>query len=211
MIIDDNSNYDFVSFISSCPLTNCFIIQSEFPGRGEILAYYYFHRFHLFEKAVILHDSTFLQTRIDEKIDDIAFLWTFPHDFDNVNVETMFIRQNLLPTIVDSVVTTHYDVSCWTGCFGVQSVISYSFLDILSTKYGFFRLLSVITSRNERYHLERIFASLCFHEKMGQCPILFGSIFSYYVGWGYTWEQYLFDKKTEQNNHLPIVKVWTGR
>lgn len=39
LIIDDNSNYDFVSKIE---LYNTTVIQSEYPKRGELLPYYYY-------------------------------------------------------------------------------------------------------------------------------------------------------------------------
>ena len=52
VIIDDNSKQ---SIVKKIPLINCTIIQSEFPGRGEILPYYYMFKKKLFGKALILH------------------------------------------------------------------------------------------------------------------------------------------------------------
>ena len=45
IIIDDNSNQTFVK--ADFNYNNVQIIQSEFPGRGELLPYYYFikHKF----------------------------------------------------------------------------------------------------------------------------------------------------------------------
>ena len=45
LIIDDNSKYNFVD--KSKVLFNTLLIQSEFPGRGELLHYYYYlqHKF----------------------------------------------------------------------------------------------------------------------------------------------------------------------
>ena len=42
IVIDDNSNYDFVK--ADYDYKNIEIIQSEFKGRGELLAYYYFYK-----------------------------------------------------------------------------------------------------------------------------------------------------------------------
>ena len=42
VIIDDNSNKDFVK--SFYNFDNVEIIESKFPGRGELLPYYYFHK-----------------------------------------------------------------------------------------------------------------------------------------------------------------------
>ena len=60
-IIDDHSSYtDKNSFDEKYN-----IIKSDFlPGRGEILAYYYFHKLKLAKKAVIIHDSVFINTKI---------------------------------------------------------------------------------------------------------------------------------------------------
>ena len=45
MIIDDNSNYDYISYDSNnVYIYNCEIVQSEFPKRGEILGYYYLYK-----------------------------------------------------------------------------------------------------------------------------------------------------------------------
>ena len=40
VIIDDNSNYDFVK--PEFNYKNLQVIQSEYPGRGELLPYYYY-------------------------------------------------------------------------------------------------------------------------------------------------------------------------
>ena len=40
VIIDDNSNKEFL--IPFANYTNVEIVESEFPGRGELLPYYYF-------------------------------------------------------------------------------------------------------------------------------------------------------------------------
>ena len=47
VIIDDNSNYNFVK--SDFEYKNLQIIQSEFPGRGELLPYYYYLKYKFFE------------------------------------------------------------------------------------------------------------------------------------------------------------------
>ena len=62
VIIDDNSNQNFVK--AEFDYKNVEIINSEFPGSGEILPYYYFLKNKYFENAVILHDSVFFHKRI---------------------------------------------------------------------------------------------------------------------------------------------------
>ena len=62
VIVDDNSNYEYVK--SEFDYKNIEIIQSEFPGRGELLPYYYLLKYKFFKNAVIIHDSVFFHKRI---------------------------------------------------------------------------------------------------------------------------------------------------
>ena len=61
VIIDDNSNQDLVKAEFDYP--NVEIIQSEFPGRGELLPYYYYIKNKFFDNAVIIHDSIFFHIK----------------------------------------------------------------------------------------------------------------------------------------------------
>ena len=56
LLIDDNSNYEYVSKDKEATLTHTTIINSEFKGRGEILPYYYYMRNKLFDIAVVIQD-----------------------------------------------------------------------------------------------------------------------------------------------------------
>jgi len=62
VVIDDNSNKDFVK--AETNYANVIYIQSEFLGRGELLPYYYFYKYHFFEYAVIIHDSLFFLKKL---------------------------------------------------------------------------------------------------------------------------------------------------
>ena len=42
-----------------------FIIQNDFPKRGELMPYYYYLHNKLFDTAVIIHDSVFINKYID--------------------------------------------------------------------------------------------------------------------------------------------------
>ena len=65
MIIDDNSDSSFISLETEKDLINTTIIQSEYPGRGELLPYLYFLKLKPFTKACIIHDSVFINKKID--------------------------------------------------------------------------------------------------------------------------------------------------
>jgi hypothetical protein len=209
VIIDDNSNYDYVKLDDNIKIYNCNIIQSEYNARGEILGYYYFYNTKPFEKAVIIHDSVFINTYIDFNIyDNIKFIWHFTSNWFDETAETLLINKISNGDILKKYYNNRELIH---GCFGVQSVISYKFLHMLEEKYSLFNLLDIIYSRNERMNLERIFALMCIHEnnELSNKPSIFGVIHQY-TTFGYSYEDYIKDKN-DNNLSKEIIKVWTGR
>ena len=89
LIIDDNSNYQF---ITKKELYNTTIIKSEYPRRGELLPYIYYLRNKLFDTAVIIHDSVFINKYIDFNVDKYKLLWEFEHNCDQIEDETKMIK-----------------------------------------------------------------------------------------------------------------------
>lgn len=63
IIIDDNSDQNFIK--SEFNYKNVIFINSEYPGRGELLPYIYYLKNKWFDKAIILHDSTFIHKTIN--------------------------------------------------------------------------------------------------------------------------------------------------
>jgi hypothetical protein len=190
-------------------LTNTFLITSEFPQCGELLAYYYYHKYPLFEKAVIIHDSTFINKFIPEfyVTKDVQFLWDFEHHWDNVEEEMKCIYQlDNYGELTD----IYNDKSNWKGCFGVQSVITYEFLDKIQKKHNILRLTEKIKCRNDRYHIERVFGLVCCRHSVNALKSLLGNIHAY-QRWGYTFDEYKADKNTEKNKHCSVVKTWAER
>ena len=226
LIIDDNSCQEFIKIFHETPsFNNVWFIQSEFPGRGELLAYYYFWKYRPFQKAMIMHDSLFLQPSFKDcpsipwkDITTARFLWHFPHYYDEPEKEEKYIR-SLKETAceksrVDDLAYFHRRMTNeWLGCFGVMSIIDYTFLKHLVDKYQFFHWFSMVFSRNERYMIERAFAVLCCIEDRGAMKSLFGDIYEFPRNFGFLWEDYIKgDWKTDSRmNSLPILKVWSGR
>jgi hypothetical protein len=141
VVIDDNSNKDFVK--AEFEYRNIEYIQSEFPQRGELLPYYYFHKHHFFENAIIIHDSVFIHRRINFDVlknFKVVPLWHFSHGKDE-NVERSLEICNYLKNSYEvkkelQSVGNKYQLlglnkSYWAGCFGVQSYINYNFLDYI--------------------------------------------------------------------------------
>ena len=209
LIIDDNSNYDYIQLDEDTKIYNCTIIQSEYIARGEILGYYYFYKIKPFDKAVIIHDSVFINKYIDFDIySNVKFIWHFTSNWFDESAESLLIHNISNGDILKKY---YHNRDLIHGCFGVQSVIDYKFLHMIEEKYSLFNLLNIIDSRNERMNLERIFALLCIHENniLSKEPSIFGIIHEY-TRFGYSYEDYIQDK---ENNNLSkeIIKVWTGR
>ena len=220
VIIDDNSNQAFVK--ADFEYKNVIIVKSEYPGRGELLPYYYFHKNKYFNNAVILHDSVFFHKRIHfEKFkqERVIPLWHFDHSLDiNSNIvncirlsrylnNANIIQNNLV--LDDTNIFALKSAKIWHGCFGVQSYINYDFLSMIQRNYNLFNLLDGVLTRADRCSLERIMG-IIFHiesPKLYKYPSLLGTIFDNQQ-WGYSFETYC---KEYKSIHKPLVKVWTGR
>jgi len=211
IIIDDHSDYNFIKYDTDyIDIVNCQFIQSDYKSRGEILGYYYYHKYKFFEKAVIIHDSVFIQKYINfDKYDDIKFIWHFESKWFDQTEETHLIKQI---NHSDDILKHYNNTEFIHGCFGVQSVISYDFLDKIQKKYNFFKLLDYVDSRKLRMDIERVFALICINEceKLKIEPSIFGIIHNY-IKFGYSYDEYNHDKNNYNINKYEIVKVWTGR
>ena len=206
IIIDDNSDKDFLND-GDIHLTNCYIENSEFHSRGEILPYYYFYKNHYFEKAIIIQDSVFINKYINfnNKDDSIKFIWHFTHDWDNEEEDKKYFKYLSNSDILKKFYNTK---NMWEGCFGCQSIIKYDFLKKIVEKYNMFELLDYIDNREKRMSFERIFGLICNIEdkELINNISLFGKI-HHYIHWGFTYEKYL----NEDIDRYELIKVWTGR
>lgn len=221
VIIDDNSNQQFVK--ADFNYKNIEIVQSEFPGRGELLPYYYYIRNKYFENAIILHDSVFIHKRINFEVlrgEKVMPLWVFEQDAENLE-KTLSIAQNLNYSYDISRALCIKDMKTlvlelprakWYGCFGCQAYINHGFLVSLEKKYRISSLVDAVKTRPDRCCLERILGCIFSREnpRVGINQGLFGSIFKHYRGFEYTFDDYIDDL---QRGRLPArtVKVWTGR
>ena len=204
LIIDDNSNY---SFVTNDPLDNTMVIQSEFPTRGEFLPYYYYLKTKFCETAVILHDSVFIKKYIFFNVNTYKILWDFGKE---CIVDSLSFKHqvSMLGALNSEKLNSFYnkkDLNVWRGCFGCMSVIKYDYLKHIDNEYRLASLIPYITCRDARCAFERIIA--CLLQINLKEPSLFGSIHSY-CRWGLSYDEYI---KNKYSNRLPIIKVWTGR
>jgi len=217
IIIDDNSNQDFVK--PDYEYNNVQIIKSEFPGRGELLPYYYYIKNKFFDNAVILHDSVFFHKKFRfDKLNDVKVLplWHFISDNENVENSTRILsilsNSFVLHEKLKNIVKIGMPEDIWYGCFGVQSYINHDFLLHIERKYSITNMLRNVTCRSDRCCLERIMGCIFYNEypKILKIRSLFGNIAKHYE-----WRIYTFDKYTShlKNGTIPhsAIKVWTGR
>jgi hypothetical protein len=199
MIIDDNSKYDFIDCTFQEQLTNTTVIDSEYPGRGELLPYYYYLQNPLFETAVILHDSAFLNSNIDFTVDNYAIMWTFEHNCDQPADEVNILRHL---DNSEELLTFHANRKNWKGCFGGMSVIKHDFLKRINSRHNIAKMLPYVRTRYNRMSFERV--SACLLQAFAPTRCMFGNIHAY-CRFGGAFEQ------MSEYRHLPIIKVWSGR
>jgi hypothetical protein len=220
VVIDDNSKKELIK--SYKEYKNVLVIQSQFPGRGELLPYYYFYKHKFFENAVIIHDSVFFHKRINfDKIKvPVMPLWHFPSDTENIQNTLRIVgylnnNYELMKNInlnSDNNLL-NFNIKQWTGCFGVQSYINHAFLFRIMHKYKLSNLLNSIKSRPDRCCLERIMGLIfCMEVKYNRNRprSLLGNIQTY-SKWELSFDEYINTLKIKKKVALPIVKVWTGR
>ena len=216
VIIDDNSNQEFVK--SDFEYKNIEIVQSEFPGRGELLPYYYLIKNNYFDNAVIIHDSVFFHKRINfELLKNIQVipLWFFYSDKENIEntIRICSVLKNSYQLIqnLNNDTINMMPKQNWYGCFGVQSYINRNFLLGLENKYNITNMIFKVKNRLDRCCLERIMGCIFYTEnqKISEQKSLLGDIMKYHV-WGYNFETY---ESSLKKGIIPkyIVKIWTGR
>lgn len=210
MIIDDNSQQEHIRLEEGLVLTNCFILRSEYPGAAEFLPYYYYLKYKLFDKAVILHDSVFFRRWIDFEgaTDKGCFLWHFiQYASDNAEEEVGLLRRM---DHSEELVDLYFQKHLWKGCFGAQAVVSHDFLSFLEEKYHLIRLLPEIQGRERRSQWERVLGCLFTMEnkELLTKPSIFGDIYNY-IQWGIPYHVYQEQQGTILNQDA--IKVWTSR
>ena len=195
LIIDDNSNYNFITYKNLYKTT---IINSEYPKRGELLPYYYYLHYKLFDIAVIIHDSVFINRYIDFSVIKYKLLWDFEHYWDQTEDEIRMI--NIFNDL--ELIEFYKNKHLWKGCFGGMTVITHDYLTEINKKYDISKLLDCILNRYNRCSFERIIG--CLLQKEIKQQTLLGNIHNYCI-----WGGGINDINKYQ--HLPIIKIWTGR
>lgn len=205
LIVDDSSNKEFLH--DNMNLVNCRVVyDTEWKGCGELLGYYYFHQLRPFESAVIIHDSIFIQKRIDFSLrGNMQFLWTFNSAWDTELEQ--YYHELCGPMPKSEEILAFYYLRQFRGCFGLMSVIKLDFLDLLAEDGLFLALKQIKGRRDARSALERVLGFMAFRRDP-TIQAKWGEIHSY-MRWGTTFLEYLAPGSIITN--LDVVKVWTGR
>jgi hypothetical protein len=214
LIIDDNSTFPFDIQNEEKEFENIQVINSEFQGAGEILAYYYSWKLNLFEITIVLHDSMFIQDIIPEIEGQIKFLWNFDQYLYNGSKFKELV--SYLPLEYNPKILELYSkINEWTGCFGICSIIKQKFLNSLFDKYKLQNMLPHLKLRSERESIERLFGIIAYLEEpqLKTEPSICGNILdlSHKNAWNYNWVQYIEDCSNHSLPNLKIIKLWSGR
>jgi hypothetical protein len=197
LIVDDSSNYEYVT---SENLYKTTIIDSEYPKRAELLPYLYYLQNNLFDTAVIIHDSVFVNKHIDFNVDKYKILWEFEHDWDMPSEEAHMLK------VFDNaeLLKFHENKTSWKGCFGGMTIITHKFLTQLNDKYDLSKLLPFIETRRHRMCFERVIA--CLLQCEAENETLLGNIHAYMPFF-----TNFSEAKTHLKGDLPMVKAWALR
>ncbi len=197
LIIDDNSDYNF---ITNETLYKTTIINSEYHKRGELLPYYYYLHNKLFDVAIIIHDSVFINKYVDMSVETYKFLWEFEHTWDYLYT---YDETKMINIFNDVELKEFYEnKDLWKGCFGGMTIITHDYLTHINSKYDISKLLEHVLTRYNRCTFERVIG--CLLHKEGRTASLLGDIHKY-CGWELTIND------IDNCKHLPIIKIWTGR
>lgn len=160
ILIDDNSDPRLVDQQPPIPQVSC-VIQSEFPGAGEILPYHYFLQAKHFKARtmIFLHDSMYLKRAFTrrELARGLGFLWHFNPNTSHADVVGEFCR--LIGGREGVSLLAAFNSNRWKGCFGSATIIDHTMLALMESRFRFIaKLRPVIKTRHHREALERILA-----------------------------------------------------
>lgn len=196
VIIDDNSRAEF---LTEKTVVNTTIVASEFPGRGELLPYYYLLTRRWFQRAVFIHDSVFVNVPLglESAPERCAPLWDFSHEW---NCPAEEIHALCALNDPEPLLALYAQRHLWKGCFGAMCVVDLDFIEEVDRRHDLRRLLAVVVSRDQRCAFERVWAVLA--QLHGAASSVYGHIHKY-TPWGADFEH--------MDMSVPLTKVWSGR
>jgi hypothetical protein len=209
VIIDDNSDK---TVLDEYHMTNVEVINSEYPGAGEYLPYWYLLNRKMFKKAIFLQDSMILNSKIPyEEVNDYMFLYEVPNSVDRNN---KYIYEFLDTTKVPNELKSRVESGNWRGCWGSMMIITLEFLEKLESVTGISKWIEQINNRTMRIALECAIGIACMHVNSNKERFsAFGKFTDMAImkdpgNEKYTLDMYLQDKTRIKDS---IIKVWNKR
>lgn len=209
IIIDDNSNLGFVS--SKIEMINCEIINSSYPGRGELLPYLYFLQNKWFKTMLFIHDSVFIQKPLDfSRLDNKYIpLWSFdskvyPQKHDQLEIiKKLNNNQELIK---------YHNSNKWSGFFGGMTIITLEYLQKINEKHDIFNIIDSIKTRYNRMSFERVLPVLLHYNNNNVVVnAVNDDIFKFLKNNELNWGDSIEDYNKLNGKKDKIYKVWSGR
>jgi hypothetical protein len=202
IIIDDNSDYNYINTELEKNLYKVRIIKSEYKQRGELLPYIYYLENKHCDYCCIIHDSVFTNAKVDLYTNTASILWSFEHHYNKPKEEI-----DLIKTLNnhEELLELYKEKDKWLGCFGGMTVINHSFLCMLDARYNFKNMIHAINSRKNRMCFERVISVIIHKNLMPTRPKYIFNDIHKYCRWGVGID------RINMLKHLPFIKVWSGR
>jgi hypothetical protein len=216
IIVDDGSDPTLLSLDPADANTKIITIGPELRGRAEYLPLLIMWRDRPFRRALILHDTMFVQNAIPA--DSTRFHFTIPSTlYREAHEADVYKLLSALRGDTSALKALYADPALWHAWFGAAGVVTLNDIDTMHNAFGFFdsRVSDTITSRNMRSALERVAALVCFTTgvvRLSNCSN-FGVFTNGYVehGKNSTWESYTGAVESVKRSWSSIVKIFTGR
>lgn len=200
------------SILEHFDTVNCEFIDSDYPGAGECLPYYYYLLRQDAEKVIILQDSMFVNGVLPlSDVECCKYIWYFKKDGSDGReckdaIKITEYTKNALDKCLER--------APWIGCFGSCMCLTKEFMIELDRVLDIKSLVGRIKTREDRMALERILGAACYvcgsidEEEISIC----GSIFDYDMyRLGFEWGKYTFDDYKIVRPSSLVIKVWNSR
>jgi hypothetical protein len=212
VILDDNSNKEFLVVPDNLLTNNVIVVdvEPEHYKSAEILPYYYNYKYKWFRKMIFIQDSIFINSFYDfTKVEKVKFIAIHPHDEwcqkDSINDILSMLNYN-------DELKEYYKTMKWNVCWGVMSVMDYSFLKYINEKYNLPILLKYVKNRELRVVCERVWGILCCYEvpALETDPSIFVNLIEQINNLNYSYNAFKSGIMPDSFDQ-PILKIGLGR
>jgi hypothetical protein len=210
VILDDNSNKEFLVVPDDSILKNIIVVDvdPEHNKSAELLPYYYNYKYKWFRKMIFIQDSIFINSFYDfTKVEKVKFIGYNPtEDFrEKIPFLLSFLDNN-------KELNEYFETYKWKLCWGVMSVMDYSFLKYINEKYNLQILLKHVKNRDLRITCERVWGIICCYEvpALETEPSIYGFAYETILSANYNYDAFKSGVMPESFDY-PILKISLDR